>query len=216
MSVLSPSPPRRAAAPLATVVALVVLSGCAPAPASLPQPTGTAYEQMPVPGRTIAPDAPAADLDLSGQRIALVLPDQDAATQTMADAISATAEDAGASVEAFPVEAEDTVDDAFAAAVESAPEIVVGVGEGTVDVFSYETAQRLEQQFLLLGGQLPEPTENVTAVIWSGATSRGSGAPADGDSDSGSITLTRAAEAAASGLESVQAGVVGVVLHLGD
>lgn len=214
MSVLSFSVPRRATALLTAVTALALLSACAPAPGAVPIPTGTAYEQVPAPGRTIDPEPPAAELDLSGQRIAIVISDQGVATQTLASAVRSTAEAAGASVDAFPAEADVTTEDAFAAAVESAPEIVVGVGEGVVDVFSYETAQRLEQQFLLIGGQLPEPTENVTAVIWSGATSRGSGAPADGESDSGSVTEIRAVEAAASGLESVQAGVVGVVLHL--
>ena len=37
------------------------------------------------------------------------------------------------------------------------------------------TANHLDQQFLVLGAELAEPTENVTAADWAGASFRGEG-----------------------------------------
>jgi hypothetical protein len=103
---------------------------------------------------------------------------------------------------------------AFANALAGEPDVVVGLGEGTVDVFSFETAQWLDQQFLIVGAQLAEPTANVTAVIWDGATSRGSAASADGALDASALTSEIAGTAMATGVEQVRHRETGVVLRI--
>ena len=161
------------------------------------------------------PTPPADDPDLQGWRIAVIAPDGAPATQTMRDAVDVFAEEHGIDVEDV-TGTEGGVDAAFADALAADADVVIGLGEGTSDVFAYETAQRLDQQFLILGAQVAEPTDNVTAVVWDGATSRGSGAPADGELDPGAVTPDHASDSVAAGLNSVAEGITGVVLHLGE
>ena len=53
--------------------------------------------------------------------------------------------------------------------MELGPDLIVATGRELVDAPTLVTASHLDQQLLLIGGQLPEPTGNVTAVTWSGA-----------------------------------------------
>lgn len=214
---------RRAALVVAAGASALLLAACvavephdpaAPPTGAAPAPTGT-LSAVPAPGRTIDV-TPNGSPDTRGSQIAVVVPDDGEATRTLRAAVRAFAEQNGLLLEEFVAPAGDAgVDGAFADAVAAEPDVVVGLGEGVVDVFAYETAQWLDLQFLLLGAQTAEPTSNVTAVVWNGATSRGSGAPADGELDAGSVTASRAGDAIASGLSSVSEGVTGVVLHLG-
>lgn len=189
---------------LALVAACLAACGPADAPAASP-----AREVAPEPGRTIPVTPPGEPLDLAGWRIVVV---GDAAD--LVDGARGVAEGAGAELSEIP--AGDDPDGALAAAIDADPDLVVGVGEGVVDAFSFETAQRLDRDFLLLGAQLAEPTANVTAVIWEGATSRGSAASADGDLDPASATPARGADALAAGIASIRAGETGIVLDLDD
>ena len=207
---------RRRAGLLSGAALALMLVGCGasePVP-PVDLPDGTAadpYAPVPEPGRTIEATPPAEAVDVSGWRIAVVVPDGDTATQTLLSAVGESADRYGAHVEEFGGD----VDVAFAHALDADADVVIGLGEGTSDVFAYEASQWLDREFLILGAQAAEPTDNVTAVIWEGATSRGSGAPADGDLDPEGVTAARAADAVAAGLESVAGGVTGIVLHLG-
>lgn len=169
----------------------------------------------PAPGRTVEVTLPAEVGDLRGVRIATIVPDAGAASRALQEAVREFAEQNGLVVDEF-VAAGDTasIDSAFAGALAAEPHVVVGLGAGAVDVFAYNSSQLLDQDFLLLGAQLAEPTANVAAVIWEGATSRGSGAPADGNLEEATVTASRAAEAVAVGLTTVMSGVSGIVLHL--
>lgn len=192
-------------------------AGAAPATVTPAQQTPSAdpYAPVPEPGRTIEADPPAEARDLAGWVVALVVPSDDEESRTLTDAAREAAEREGALVEEFVADGgATTVESAFDDALAAEPDVVIGLGEGTADVFSYLTAQWLDQQFLIVGAQLPEPTDNVTAVIWEGATSRGSGAPADGDLDAAGTTPARVADAIAAGLGSVADGTTGVVLNL--
>ncbi len=207
---------RRPAALLTAAVLVLMLAGCGasdPAPGAdhAADQAEDAYAPVPEPGRTIEATPPAEAVDVSGWRIAVVVPDGDTATQTLLSAVGESADRYGAHVEEFGGD----VDVAFADALDADADVVIGLGEGTSDVFAYEASQWLDREFLILGAQAAEPTDNVTAVIWEGATSRGSGAPADGDLDPEGVTAARAADAVAAGLESVAGGVTGIVLHLG-
>jgi hypothetical protein len=57
------------------------------------------------------------------------------------------------------------------------PDLVICAGNALVDALALVTASHLDQQFLVVGAQLPEPTVNVTAAIWRGASSRGGEVP---------------------------------------
>lgn len=207
---------RRRAGLLSGAALALMLAGCG---ASEPVPPvdpsdGTAadpYAPVPEPGRTIEAVPPTDPVEASGWRIAVIVPDGDAAAQTLLAAVRETADRSDADVDAFGGD----VDAAFSDALAADADVVIGLGEGTSDVFAYEASQRLDREFLILGAQVAEPTANVTAVIWEGATSRGSGAPADGDIDPDRVTSARAAEAIAAGLKSVADRATGIVLHLG-
>ncbi len=204
---------------LAIVATSIVVSACTlpstVAPTSVP--TGTAYDVLPEPGRTIeaSPRHDGQGRSLVGYRIAVVVP-QDASPD-MLTAVQLFAREGGAHLVEFaaPTPDEDGVDAALTSALDSDADLVIGLGDGVVDVFSLLTAQWLDQQFLIVGAQLAEPTENVTAVIWPGATSRGSAASSDGDLDASTTTSARVQDALAVGVDSVRSGVTGVVLALG-
>lgn len=170
---------------------------------------------VPEPGRTIEAAPPADAGDIAGWVVAVVVPNDDEATQTLRAAAREVGERAGARTLEFVADGGGAgIDAAFEEALAAEADVVIGLGDATSDVFSYLTSQWLDQQFLIVGAQLPEPTANVTAVIWPGATSRGSGAPADGELDAAGTTPARAAEAVAAGLDAVAGGTTGVVLSL--
>lgn len=177
--------------------------------------TESAGLSRPAPGRTVEAVVPAHAVDLRGVRIAVVIPDEGATSRALQEGLRGFAEVNGLVVEEFVATGDAaSVDAAFAQALEAEPHIVVGLGAGAVDVFAYNSSQWLDQDFLLLGAQVAEPTSNVAAVVWEGATSRGSGAPADGDLDDTAVTPSRAAEAVSVGLATVMSGESGIVLHL--
>src|SRR5439155_21705260 len=72
-----------------------------------------------------------------------------------------------------PVPEPHRVVDGIVAAMHRRPNLVICAGNTLVDALALVTASHLNQQFLIVGAQLPEPTVNVTAAIWHGASSRG-------------------------------------------
>lgn len=162
----------------------------------------------PAPGRTIEASPPAME-DLGEYRIAVVVPDDSDESQTLLAATREFAAGSGAELVEFRAAAagDDPVGDAFEAAAGAEADVVVGLGEGVIDVFDFETAKLLDQEFLIVGGQLAEPTKNVTAVIWPGATSR---EPVDEES----VTVPRGRDALGTGVDSIRSGVTGTVLRL--
>lgn len=202
------------------LAASTILTGCAPQGEPDSRPTEEtqeeAYEVVPEPGRTIAATPPENVEALVGYRIAVVTRDDSASSTALLDAARLFAQERRAELLEFPAEAPDIdgVDAALDRALAADPDLIVGLGAGIVDLFSFETAQLLDQEFLIIGAQLAEPTDNVTAVIWDGATSRGSAASADDVLDDGAVTEERGVDALAVGVASIDAGVTGVVLHL--
>jgi hypothetical protein len=124
------------------------------------------------------------------------------------------ADAAGAVLDAVLVDGADDLDAAVADAAGAGPDIVIGAGPGVVDVLSLATPQFLDQQFLVVGAQLAEPTGNVTAVIWPGAGFRGTGISADGTDVTGSITPDRVEAALGAGLASIHWDLTGIVIQL--
>jgi hypothetical protein len=203
---------------VAMLVAVAALSsGCSASEDAVPGPTDAGYEIVPEPGRTIEATLPASVSGLDGYRIAVITPDGSAASVALLSAARAVASANGANLREVPVDedGEDPVGAALDRALATRPDLIVGLGDGVVDVFSFESAQRLDQQFLVVGAQLAEPTDNVAAVVWDGATSRGSAAGSDGELDDASVTEERGEDAIEAGLASIQDGMTGAVLHLG-
>lgn len=213
-------PRRQPLSVLGTAALLVALAGCAASTppagdAATPTAAATTGAVLPEPGRTIDATPPAADATLAGYRIAVVeVPAGTAApTRAGADAFAA-ATGAGIDVYSAASDAESDIAAALADAVATGPDLVVGLGADVVDTFSFDTAQLLDQQFLVVGAQLAEPTANVTAVIWDGATSRGSAVAPDAELADAAVSADLVEQAIAVGVESVRGGVTGVVLDL--
>lgn len=184
--------------------------GSEPAPesfrgATTPSPEATI---TPAPGSWDAASVPA------NMRLIIVSAQSDPAALVLIDAVTAWAAEHAARVSTLSAPDPGGLDAALSEAVGSAPDLVVGLGSGVVDVFSLETSQFLDQQFLVLGAQLAEPTENVTAVIWPGADFRGSGISAEDATAGEAVTPERARDAVAAGVASVAWNLTGIVIQL--
>lgn len=76
------------------------------------------------------------------------------------------------------------------------------------------TPNHLSQPFLVVGAELAEPTGNVTAVDWSGASFRGEGLGASSAYDPASFTAERCAAAIRAGVAAVLNDLTGIVIWL--
>ena len=94
------------------------------------------------------------------------------------------------------------------------PDLIVSAGNGLIDPLALVTASHLAQQFLVVGAELAEPTQNVTAVDWSGASFRGEGLGMSSTYDPASFTATRCAAAIRAGVAAVLNNLTGIVLWL--
>ena len=107
--------------------------------------------------------------------------------------------------------------DGIVEAMNLEPDLVICAGSALVDALALVTASHLEQQFLVVGAQLPEPTVNVTAAIWRGASSRGREVPDTAVSfDPTAFTPERADAAIRAGVASVLNDLTGIVIWLDE
>ncbi|MFJ3405131.1 BMP family ABC transporter substrate-binding protein [Promicromonospora sp. NPDC090134] len=185
--------------PLTGFAARFVGSSHEPAPEATVRPTPGTWDDVAVP---------------AGYTIVVIARGDDDATATLTDAVERYAADHGADLTVLEARSDDEVEQRIDEAVTAAPDLVVGVGDGVVDVFSLITAQYLETDFLVVGAQLPEPTHNVTAVVWPGAEFRGTGLGND-DAHPAAVTPGRAREAVSAGAASVLHDLTGIVIELG-
>jgi hypothetical protein len=169
---------------------------------------------MPVPGSTLEPSSidPVGGIP-SDLRISLITV---ASTPEGAADMAAALEEAhdfahahGAGVTVMdaghdPVDA----DALLQSALLDEADVLVLVGGSLASALDRVSAANLGQQFLILGAQLPEPTENVTAVVWPGADARGG----DGGADPALAERTR--EALEVGVAAVAGRTTGIVVAL--
>jgi hypothetical protein len=94
------------------------------------------------------------------------------------------------------------------------PDLVISAGNDLVDPLATVTPNHLSQQFLVVGAELAEPTANVTAVDWSGASFRGEGLGTSSTYDAASFTSERCAAAVRAGVAAVLNELTGIVLWL--
>jgi hypothetical protein len=105
--------------------------------------------------------------------------------------------------------------DGIVEAMDLRPDLVICAGHALVDALALVTASHLDRQFLVVGAQLPEPTVNVTAAIWRGASSRGGEAPDTASSfDPDTFTREHAGAAIRAGVASVLSDLTGIVIWL--
>lgn len=219
---------RRPTAGLTALGVVLVLAGCgtsadtAGGAAASPSPltgfaarfVGSAHE--PAPEATVRPTPGSWD-DVAvpaGYSMVLIARGDEGTTGTLTAAVERYAATHGAELTVLTARTDDEVEQRIDEAVAVDPHLVVGVGDGVVDVFSLITAQYLDTDFLLVGAQLPEPTHNVTAVTWPGAEFRGTGLGNDG-ADPGAVTPERAGQAVSAGAASVLHELTGIVIDLG-
>ena len=208
----------------ATLAAVLMLTGCstasgweamraAPAPIGSPA-AGFAPATPPAPESTHSP-APGSWDDVkapAGYRVVLLTVGDDAPTTTLVDAVQGWAAETGADLRVVHADA-DMIDGAVEA-MGMNPDLIISAGDALVDPLATVTANHLDRQFLIVGAELAEPTENVTAVDWTGAAYRGEGLGTASAYDPASFTPERAAAAVRAGVASVLTGQRGIVLWM--
>jgi len=89
----------------------------------------------------------------------------------------------GADLEVRESASESDVAAQLAAAIAEQPAVIIGLGDGVLTDFDPAAASNLSQQFLLVGSEAPEPTDNLTAAsfrTWEGLYLAGVGAATAG------------------------------------
>lgn len=151
-----------------------------------------------------------------GYRIALIATDDSVAARHLRSAAEAWA--TAHEVHVTVVPAHDPA--AYLAAIQKAidlhPDLVVSAGDPLADPLSVVTASWPDQEFLLLGAELAEPTFNVTSAVWKGTTARGGGS-GTGNAwryDPSTFTVERARRALDAGVAAVLRGYAGFVVRV--
>jgi hypothetical protein len=217
------SPHLIAASLLAAVVVASALTACGgdswQQPHAVPTPVGTlgaGFEpsSAPSPEATIVPAAGSWD-DVHpspGYRVVLLTAGDDAPTQALVDAVHDWAD--AESIDLRTVAADADHVDAILSAIELKPDLVISAGNDLVDPLALVTASHLDQNFLVVGAEVGEPTHNVTAVDWSGASFRGEGNNASSTYDPATFTAERCASAVRAGVAAVLHDLTGIVLWI--
>lgn len=214
--------PRFALALAAVAVAASLLAGCAArwdGPHPAPTLVGAVGEGF-VPATPLAPAATMAPRPGSwdgaqpsrGYRVVLLTMGDAAATATMTDAVHEWARQVGADLRDVRADADPIP--AISQAIDLAPDVIISAGDGLVDPLAIVTASHLDQTFLVLGGELAEPTENVLSVDWSGAGFRGEDLGQAAHHDPATFTPERCARAVRAGVAALLSGQNGVVVWI--
>ncbi|BDZ47455.1 hypothetical protein [Naasia aerilata] len=205
----------------AALVLTALLTGCGSGGGpTAPAPTGSlsagflGQASPPAPEATIQPAAGSWDgvHPPKGYRVVLLTEGEDAGTTALRDAVTDWADREGVDVQRVVVTDPSLAIDKIVFAMSSKPDLVIAAGGSLVDPLALVTASHLDRQFLVLGAQLPEPTYNVTATVWDGASSRGS--EIAGESGTVTVTPERAQEAVEAGVASVVNDLTGIVIWL--
>lgn len=142
-----------------------------------------------------------------GYRVVLVTAGDDPPTAALVTAVEDWAAEEHVSLRKVTAKGGPDLLGAVTKAVDLHPDLVVSAGNDLIDPLATVTPNHLSQQFLVVGAELAEPTENVTAVDWTGASFRGEGLGMSSAYDAASFTPERCAA-------SVRAGVAAVLNHL--
>lgn len=213
-----------AALSLATaVLCSMLLTGCGGDSWATPHPAPTPVGALkagfepsapPTPEATVNPSAGSWD-DVhpsSGFRVVLLTAGKDKATKALTTGVRAWA--SAEHVDLRTVVAGDDPIDSIVRAIDMNPDLIMSAGNDLVDPLATVTASHLGQQFLVLGAEVAEPTQNVTAVDWTGASFRGEGLGASSNYDPDSFTSERCSAAVRAGVAAVLNDLTGIVLWI--
>ena len=214
---------RSVIAAFAAALVSALLAGCATADWSEPHPAPTAVGEPAVgfaPGTSPSPEATVVPAPGSwgevhpspGMRVALISAGDDTPTTALVAAVTAWARTEH--VELRAVKANEHPVDGIVEAMSLHPDLIVSVGNELIDPLATVTANHLDQQFLIVGAEIAEPTVNVTAVDWAGASFRGEGLGMSSRYDARSFTADRCGSGIRAGVAAVLTGMTGVVLWL--
>src|SRR5262249_9484453 len=139
---------------------------------------------------------------------------EDRPTKTLAAAVKRWAQDEDASLKTVTATNPHQFVPSISKAMELKPDLIISAGNGLVDPLALVTASHLNQQFLVIGAEVAEPTKNVTAADWDGASFRGEGLGMPDAYNPASFTHERATRAIRAGVAAVLNGWTGIVLRL--
>jgi hypothetical protein len=211
---------------VALAVVAVLTAGCGtPGDWSAPHPAPSAVGVLgpgfvttsPTPEATITPSPGSWDgvRPSPGYRVVLLSAGDDAPTRTLVAAVTGWAEQEQVSLKTITAADPGRYTESIGEAVKLAPDLIISAGQNLVDPLALVTANHLDRQFLVLGAELAEPTANVTAANWPGASFRGEGLGTSTGYDPASFTPARASAAIRAGVASVLNGLTGIVIRLG-
>jgi hypothetical protein len=169
----------------------------------------------PSPEATLAPE-PGSWSDVHpapGYRVVLLSTGDDVPTTTLVQAVRDWADDEQVALETVVVDDGDYVG-GITSAMSMHPDLIISAGDALVDPLAVVTANHLDEQFLVIGAEVAEPTHNVTAVDWTGASFRGEGLGTSSTYDADSFTPARSGAAVRAGVAAVLNGVTGIVLWI--
>jgi hypothetical protein len=149
-----------------------------------------------------------------GYRVVLLRAGTDAPTRTLAGAVTEWAGQVDASLKTVTAKDPHKLVASITEAMSLKPDLIISVGNSLVDPLAVVTANHLSQQFLVVGAEVAEPTENVTAADWTGAGFRGEGLGMPSAYDPASFTPERAGRAVRAGVAAVLNGITGIVIRL--
>lgn len=147
-------------------------------------------------------------------RVVLLTTGADEPTRALVDSVTEWAEDQGADLRTVTATGGPDLVPSITEAIDMNADLVISAGNDLIDPLAIVSASHLDQPFLVVGAELAEPTHNVTAVDWSGASFRGDGLGASSAFDPASFTPDRCASAIRAGVAAVLSGVTGIVLWL--
>ncbi|MFF2526384.1 type 1 periplasmic-binding domain-containing protein [Streptomyces liangshanensis] len=219
---------RALAAGLAATAATAVLAtGCDSGDSwSRPHPAPTAVGTL---GRDFVAAAPAPEATVTPRpgswngvhpskhyRVVLLTTGDDRPTKALVKAVQEWAGDEDADLRTVVADHPSDYIPGITRAMDLAPDLIVSAGNGLIDPLATVTANHLSQKFLVVGAELAEPTGNVTAVDWSGASFRGEGLGASSTYDPASFTAARCAAAIRAGVAAVLNDLTGIVIWLDE
>ena len=218
---------RRVVALVAAAIVAVVVWECAPShnsskPRTARHPIGTLgpgfFDRAapPPPEGTIRPTPGSWDAvhPPRGYQVVLLTAGNDSATTTLVTAVNRWARVEDVVLRTVAMTEPDGFVDGIVEAMHLGPDLVICAGDALVDPLALVTASHLEQQFLIVGAQLPEPTMNVTAAVWRGASPRGGEFPETASFDPDAFTPEHASAAIRAGVASVLSDLTGIVIWL--
>ena len=213
---------RIAIASLVLLMVAMLATGCSDpwqrphaSPSAVGEPgAGFLPEGTPGPESTVTP-SPGSWSDVrpsAGYRVVLVSGGDDDQTRVLTAGVQEWAKDERVDLRTVKATG-DPIDD-ISRAIDLGPDLIVSAGNGVIDALALITASHLDQDFLIIGAEVAEPTHNVTAVCWEGASFRGEGLPMASAYDPDSFTPERVGRAMRAGTTAVLTGTTGIIVWI--